>query len=578
MLLVEFTINGTVHYISNEKLALTHFYHKYIDSFTPPQYRMATKHGGYVSLQAGDISLNPDLFSGDWPPPKQCTITAKYTATTEGAAITLFECDAYLEGFGRESVSYDLFSPKYAKKLLTQGPDYNGDTVPYPRAFGLVTHQEPLRLADDGSGRPCYHLAGVASSSTGIKIIGLSSASGGAAITVITDGAHGYSNSETVYLNGFVNLNGAYTISNVTSTTFQIAATFPTENTETLPLTGAAFQSGELVVCDDGVPIMEKVVVNGDGTFSLTLRPVGRVTISGVAAQTDLEEIMTWGQGQLGITSIDTTYARATSPDVSCWETSQRALIDFLSEISASFVHYFYIENDTLTLGDMLLDNGSATVAEKAFFRAGYSQEAPTSRIKVEWETHEAATGAVNNDGTNVRRFVRDITNRAILSLSTVSSGTTDGTTANKLVHSAATFITDGIKTGMVAYNVDDDTESIVTAVAQTELTLEDDIFVSGEEYNVGPDLPYGNEITVTPFHDTRSNILTALQNILTVLNLDKGEIRLPFSSSLPNPGKKFTWEDTSLGEDTDMYIRGWNLTFDFDNDELSVKGGGVTS
>lgn len=578
MLLVEFTIDGTVHYISNEKLALTHFYNKYIDSFTPPQYRIAKKYGGYVSLQAGDISVSPDLFSGDWPPPKQCSITAKYTATTEGAAITLFECDAYLEGFGRESVSYDVFSPKYAKRLLTEGPDYNGDTVPYPRASGLVTHQEPLRLADDGSGRPCYHLAGVASSSTGIRIIGISSASGGAAITIITDGAHGYSNSETVYLNGFVNLNGAYTISNVTSTTFQITATFPTENTETLPLTAVAFQSGELAVYDDGVPIQENVVINGDGTFSLTARPVGRVTISGVAAQTDLAGVMAWGQGELGIGSIDTTYARATSPDISCWETSQRPLIDFLSEISAFFTHYFYIENDTLTLGDMLLDNGSATVAESAYFRGGYIQEAPTSQIKAEWTTHEAATGAVNNDGTNIRRYIKDIENRVVKSLSTISSGTTDGTTANKLVHSGATFLTDGIKPEMAAYNMDADTESIVTAVTEPELTLEDDIFVSGEEYKVGPDLPYGNEITVTPYHDTRSNILTALQNILTVLNLDRGEIRLPFSATLPNPGKKFTWEDTSLGEDTDAYIRARNLTFDFDRDELIIKGEGVIS
>ena len=73
-------------------------------------------------------------------------------------------------------------------------------------------------------------------------------------------------------------------------------------------------------------------------------------------------------------------------------------------------------------------------------------------------------------------------------------SGTTDGTTANKLVDSSQNF-SSTISVGMVVYNSTDDTFANVTAVdSDTTLTLDSDIMVSGESYTIykTPQLPDG--------------------------------------------------------------------------------------
>ncbi len=62
-------------------------------------------------------------------------------------------------------------------------------------------------------------------------------------------------------------------------------------------------------------------------------------------------------------------------------------------------------------------------------------------------------------------------------------SGTTDATTADKLVESGQNFLTT-VTVGMTVHNTTDDTYTIVTAVdSNTQLSLADDIMVSGETY-----------------------------------------------------------------------------------------------
>jgi len=90
------------------------------------------------------------------------------------------------------------------------------------------------------------------------------------------------------------------------------------------------------------------------------------------------------------------------------------------------------------------------------------------------------------DDGT-VNYYI-DATNPIMKDGTTVTiSDTTDATTANKLVDSGADFVTDGIAAGQFAYNSTDDTYSIITAVDDLNtLSLERDIFVSGELYDIG--------------------------------------------------------------------------------------------
>lgn len=65
-------------------------------------------------------------------------------------------------------------------------------------------------------------------------------------------------------------------------------------------------------------------------------------------------------------------------------------------------------------------------------------------------------------------------------------SGTTDGTTGDKLVQSGQNF-TSTVEAGMVVFNTTDSTQAIVTDVdSDTVLSLDTDIMVSGETYQIG--------------------------------------------------------------------------------------------
>jgi hypothetical protein len=75
----------------------------------------------------------------------------------------------------------------------------------------------------------------------------------------------------------------------------------------------------------------------------------------------------------------------------------------------------------------------------------------------------------------------------------TALSGQATGTATNKLIDSAATFQTSGIVAGDVIYNTTDATSaSVVSVDSETQLTLNADIFVSGESWSYGLQLGTG--------------------------------------------------------------------------------------
>ncbi|MBU1621828.1 MAG: hypothetical protein KJ604_20420, partial [Gammaproteobacteria bacterium] len=212
MILITVTINATAHRVSDELLTLEHSWLPYVFDFSAPQYRIAKQYGGWVRLGFGDIALSPDLFASDWPPPKNATATVQYTASTEAAAVTLFSCSMRLKTFGQTFVKYEMFEPVYPQNVLNEGPNYDGETVPYPRAFGVVSHVAPIRLVDDGSDQPCYHMGELSGVATGVGILALTYEDAGAATIVTTTSAHGYSNGNSVYISGTVNFDGYHVI------------------------------------------------------------------------------------------------------------------------------------------------------------------------------------------------------------------------------------------------------------------------------------------------------------------------------------------------------------------------------
>jgi len=138
------------------------------------------------------------------------------------------------------------------------------------------------------------------------------------------------------------------------------------------------------------------------------------------------------------------------------------------------------------------------------------------------------------------------------------------------------TLFVDEVTVEMVAQNTTDDTYATITVVGRTELTLDDNIFVSGELYVIGPSLPYGDEMSVEPFHDTRSNISTALQNILGIVNKDISEISIPLDGNLPVPGIRYTWPDTMLVTNSHTHINVRSMSYDFINEEVILSGEGT--
>jgi hypothetical protein len=556
----------------------------FIESFSSSSYNIATPYGGYIELDFGQLILSPDAFATNWPPPKMLNIYIEFTDSNEASAVPLFNGEIYLVSYDIDSVTYNMFAPKYAQRLLNEGSDYNGDTVPYPRAFGTVTHQQPLRLEDEDNptafpaltGCPTYHLAGLATTAQARTVQSFDSASAGAKTKVTVDSAHGWINGTSITITCSVNFNGMHTIESVSGTTFVIPVAFPTGNSETLPIHANAYYETDFCVYDDGVPIQENVGINGDGTFSLDASPVGVITVSGTAAYTDLEELMTWGYAHIGLSSIDTTYTRSPSPSVSIWATAQMPAIDFMSDVCAFFTHYFYVKGSILYLGDMLANASAATLTEFDYFDISYKSHDAIRQLKSSWTTHVAAEDFV--DEVVTARYIKDIENTVVVSLYTVASGTASTTQSMKLVDSTATFLSDGVIAGHVVQNTTDNTSSIVNSVSETALELEDDIFVASEAYVVGPSFPYGKDEEIEPFHDTKSNVTTALQNILSVLTKDVVEIRIPLSDSLPSPGDKITLSDTQMVADTSAWFRIRNITYDIAGEEVVLSGEGVIS
>ncbi len=207
-------------------------------------------------------------------------------------------------------------------------------------------------------------------------------------------------------------------------------------------------------------------------------------TVADAAVFSDnLVDIASWfcGASYLNLT-LDSTYARATPPDVAFQNSGEQLAVDLFSEICAFFTHCFYISGTTLYLIDMLGDAGSQALTEFQFFPSEYLNEAPVAIAKT----------------TNYKRFS--------------------------------------------AY-------------------------------------PYGGEISMaTEFADTQARVEAALDNILTVANAPRARLRVPFIGSLPTPGKRLSWTDTSLGQDLSMWIRARTLTYDFAAEEVIIEGEGALS
>ena len=115
-------------------------------------------------------------------------------------------------------------------------------------------------------------------------------------------------------------------------------------------------------------------------------------------------------------------------------------------------------------------------------------------------------------------------------------SGTADGTTANKLVDSTASF-TSNLQ-GYVVYNTTDNTAAYVTGVdSATELSLSADIMASGENYVLYADANPGCVLYVGNTGNLR---------VLTSSGADLTFVGIPAGSFVPVQVKRVFATDTT--------------------------------
>jgi len=329
--------------VSNEDFADTHFWDNYLMGVTPLRYQMAGPHGGYCKMSFGSINLNPDMFEDNWPPPVASGVTFEYTASDEASKETLFEGGAHLSRISRESVTYNLYAQKYDVDLLKTvndiaATDYDGNTdTVLPRAFGSVTHQTPVRLADVG-GKPTYHNGYI----TGTK---------GTDWNVFDDG---------VNIDANVTDNGDYT--------FRLSAT----------------------------PVGE-VTITGTGEYEDLISAMAwACSVWNLALSYnigDMTAAVQYKAGDITWQDDDTAWADLLANSdypLAHWAGSQRIMIDFFSDLCAWLTCLFYIRSSTLYLLDMANTNTSRTMDEYDFMPSDYSYDQPVATLAANWETRAA--------------------------------------------------------------------------------------------------------------------------------------------------------------------------------------------
>ncbi|MFA6336060.1 MAG: hypothetical protein WCX48_11035 [Bacteroidales bacterium] len=396
-------IDGQLLQISDRDYSSDTFWGNYLMELASPQYRLAQNYGGYCEMSFGSIKVSQDVFddSDIWPAPQTMSITIYYTPDTESNKEIMFEGVGYRSEFDRSGISYDIYSPEFNAKLLSE-------TYGYASTTQNISNDAAADLGGGLVGIPCP--------------------------------AHGYKDDDTIVINGTTNYDGSYDLPSQalgSGDVIVITATYAAENfggTETIAYYGlvplpmamgtikhcavtrlmdvggaptyhAGYITGTLGtdwhIYDDGVNVDANVTDNGNNTFSLSVMAVGTITICGTGSVSTLDELFDWACGSSRLPlSFNNDNSRAVSPTISYWADSQMNIIDFLSDIAAYFTHMFYIRTSVLYLLDMATDNGSRTVTEYDYFPASYSDLAPLARLIGRWKENSAANETIG-------RFIR---------------------------------------------------------------------------------------------------------------------------------------------------------------------------
>jgi hypothetical protein len=340
----------TLQNIALEDFADKKYWADDIISYTPPQYHIATSTGGFVRMDFGDIELRLDAFGG--------RKEAGVSIFTDTANVIWLDVADETEWNDTEVAYGDPSTWPPAREIFV-------------KQYFTDTDESGLTILFDGVG----HRAGFNAQSVRYELYGKRYTQ--QFLSTVTD-----YNSDTVPIPRALG-----------AVTYAMVLRLPNDGSSR-PTYHNGYISGtngvNWNVYDDGVNIDANVVDNGDDTFSLTVAPVGEVTISGTGAVETLSELYTWASAEARL-SLPYAYSASLedspSPSMSRWVDSQVLIIDILSEISAYFRHLFYESGANLVAVAMGNTNGTRTLIDGYdFFRdSNYEDPPPTSLIRASW-------------------------------------------------------------------------------------------------------------------------------------------------------------------------------------------------
>lgn len=286
--------------IADRRFYDSQYWDDLILGFGAVSFAMDTEYGGLISPKVGSITLAMTAFADTvWPPPREGSITIKYTESTYAAAVTLFTGSCHLASISYpESVVYNLYGPSYGGNMLEEGLDYDGKEIVYPRGFGRVEHMRCIRLPDE------------------------------ALLHLDVDGKEQYG---TCFTGGYIRPDSFFRV----------------------------YEDGvDITSAIDHMNLDGSVTYEGVKSFVLSVVPQGEVTVCGYGAMQHLSEIFWWGAERIAKTlqyyydnelrQIDTTVE------------SQTDILTFLSKVAAGCTHAFYLSDTELVLFLMSESVGSS--------------------------------------------------------------------------------------------------------------------------------------------------------------------------------------------------------------------------
>ena len=551
MILITVTYdNDTTLRISNDELELEHYWEPWVTKIDNISFTMEYKYGGVLLPEWGSISISAKAFDSVNElqiPPKFIYLQVEYTQTTEAAATTLISnAVGELVNSDDLEVTYNIYIEdildiplldKTSSITARATTSYDGVDVVIPRAIGEIIYQAPLRLNDydidssAGFAKPTYH---------------------------------------TGYLQG-------------------------TKHTD-------------WHIYDDGVDICSNATVGNSGTtgadtFYLDYEAVGEVTVSGYGTfpmSTGITDAIDaiLSLKILTVTGV-ATYERSGASEISDWVDSQILLRQYISKLAACHAHLLNLS--------IVLDSGFV------LFYCVKLEHAFSPTVSV-WTDNEFLPVNIENDASPItilktnypyreqvdeggRVFVKEVINELVRVNSAYWEGVSENTSSSasdvlldtgvaawftRIPASNATNLwlgSDQIRNGHYVLNIDDQIDSYVVSILnEHELQLNDDIFVGGENYEIGYKFKHGQELSVDSLSLDEDTINDNLKFIMNFLHQRFWDVSIPMDlntlqQSVYGVAGMYVVEERRYSQPLYFYYNKIiGMIYDFENELITYK------